>query len=75
LLVLARASFARAALALAASAAVAVPLSLRNIGMEEYGSNLLLVPGGMLFLVAALQPVRSVLDARRAGRVAAVGVS
>ena len=62
LLVLARLSLARAAVALAASVAVALPLALRNIGITDVvGSNLLLLPGMIVFVVAVYPAVRSAL--------------
>jgi hypothetical protein len=58
LLVLSLLSVPRALIALAGSAAVAIPLSLRNIAIEEAGSNLLLLPGAVVFLVAVLPAFR-----------------
>jgi hypothetical protein len=71
LLILSRVSLSRAAAALLGSIAVAVPLALRNIGIGEFGSNLLLLPGAALFAVAAWPAVRRTVDeflARRRSR-------
>jgi hypothetical protein len=70
MLVLQRASLARALVAIAGSVAVTVPLSLRNIGIDGFESNLLLVPGIVVFLVAAA-PVAVDLVRREISRPAA----
>jgi hypothetical protein len=57
LLLLSRLSLARGLVAVAGSIAVAVPLALRNIAIEEFSSNLLLVPGTVVFVLAAAPAV------------------
>jgi hypothetical protein len=71
LLVLTRVTPARALVALAGSAAVAVPLALRNIGEAGFGSNLLLIPGAVVFLVAAWPAARQSLADADAGALVA----
>jgi hypothetical protein len=73
LVVLSRVSLLRGAIALAGSAAVAVPLALRNSAVEEAGSNLLLLPGIVVFLVAAFPAARSALEAAPLDRVPLLG--
>lgn len=78
LLVLARGRTAFALAALVGSAAVAVPLALRNIAIDELGSNALLLPGMLVFAVFAFPSARrAVSEARErwgaAGRPRGVG--
>ena len=78
LFVLARGRTAFALAALAGSAAVAVPLALRNIAIDELGSNALLLPGMLVFAVFAFPAARrAVSEARErwgaAGRPRRVG--
>ncbi len=62
LLLLSRLPLGRASVAVAASIAVAVPLSLRNIAIDELSSNLWLVPGAIVFAVAAAPAVREAAE-------------
>lgn len=62
LVALSRISLVRASIALVGSAAVAVPLALRNIALEQFQSNLLLLPGALVFGVAALPAITSLLS-------------